>query len=439
MPPHDHEQRLAALPQARHIESRWAEWLAAQQTSSGPSGLTLERQIARLSGFGGSEIGALVSERRGDYDPFTTAREICQQKLLLAPPSVTDPYELGSLQRGTDLEPVIRAYFHRMSGAEVISDALHTLQQHRHQTHPWMLYTPDDVVQLHGFTVLIDYKAPFEVPNVVPFRHGCQLHQGRLLAEDAGIVIDRMLLVAWDLQRWQPLLFMVDHNPALDEEIKAAGDHFWPFVLEGQLPPWPQTSALPPLELSDLDAANLTQLQRAALEYAQMDILAKAAKGDAERARAHLEALARTLNIGASQTGAVKLQPTESWHREAIHSRLPDSIQAQLSTPKWDVAQLVAQVRQLGGDPSAAMTSTELDLDAGARWLSEHQGIPAEHLQAHQIKASLSRRKADQAFTDTLREAAQHTLAEHLSKNLPCNLCHPNVSPETRSPSVPQP
>ena len=195
------EQRLRALPQAKHIESRWNDWLQALRQHSGRSGLSLERQIERLRGFGGSEIGTLVSERRGEYDPFATAREICQQKLLLATAEVSDPYELGSLQRGTDLEPVIRAYFHRMTGAEVLSDALHTLQQHRHQRHEWMLYTPDDLVQLHGFTLLIDYKAPFEVPTAVPFRHGCQLHQGRLLAEDAGLRIDNMMIVAWDLQR----------------------------------------------------------------------------------------------------------------------------------------------------------------------------------------------------------------------------------------------
>ena len=430
MPSCDPDRRLAALPQARHIESRWAEWLAAQQTSSGPSGLTLERQIARLSGFGGSEIGALVSERRGDYDPFTTAREICQQKLLLAPPSVVDLYELGSLQRGTDLEPVIRAYFHRMSGAEVISDALHTLQQHRHQTHPWMLYTPDDVVQLHDFTVLIDYKAPFDVPSVVPFRHGCQLHQGRLLAEDAGIVIDRMLLVAWDLQRWQPLLFLVDHNPALDAEIKAAGDYFWPYVLKGELPPWPQHNALPSIELSDLDETQRQRIQSAALEYAQLDSLAKAAKSEAERARDRLEQLALDCAVGASQAGAVNLKPARVWQAEAIRSRLPEAVKAQLSQPQWDVDRLVQMVRQLGGDPNTAVTKTELDLAAGARWLSEHQGIPAEQLQTPQVKASLSRRKADQVFTQTLREAAREIVAEHCSKN---------VAPPSRSNAVPQP
>ena len=103
--------RLAALPQAAHLppETR-RQWLDHQlerlrEESAGSAGrggsLSLDRQIERLSGFGASEIGVLVGERRGEYSPFATAREICAAKLLRALPAPPT----GPMQRGVELEP----------------------------------------------------------------------------------------------------------------------------------------------------------------------------------------------------------------------------------------------------------------------------------------------------------------------------------------------
>ncbi len=408
------ETLIQALPQYPHLKARCDDWLGDLLRTAGGSGLSPERQVQRLAGFGGSEIGVLVSEQRGEYDPFDTAREVCQRKLLLASQPVGDPFEPGAMQRGTDLEPLIRVHFHAMTGAQSLTDELSAVQAHRHREHPWMLYTPDDLVQLHGLNILVDYKAPFTPPSEVALRYGCQLHQGALLAEDAGIMIDRLLLVAWDLQHWKPLLFMVERDQLLVQDMIQAGEHYWPMVLEGQLPPWPQRNTTQPLVLADMDDTTRQCIEQAALDYARLDILAKEAKRAADLARTQLEALsAEQVLADEASTGAVKLKPTTAWNSDAIESRLPDDARAALEIPKWDANQLAEMVRQLGGDPTPASISVKLNVEQAAQWLIEHHQIPSEMLQDKQVKASLSRRKADQVHTDALRDVAATTLQQH--------------------------
>lgn len=407
---------LEALPHAAQIRQRHESWLdALLDADHAGSGLSPERQVQRLAGFGGSEIGVLVTEQRGDYNPFDTAREICQRKLLLSPPAaVDDPYEPGAKQRGTDLEPLIRQYFHALTGARTLTAERVALQAHHHRDHPWMLYTPDDLVRLHGLNLLVDYKAPFQPPAEVALHHGCQLHQGALLAEDAGIGIDRLLLVAWDLQHWKPLLFMVERDPQLDAEIRKAGDHYWRFVLDGECPPWPQRDTPQPLALTELPEAQRRQIEQAALDYVRLDILAKEAKTMAEQARTRLEKLSGCLAEEVS-TGPVKLKPTRDWNPQAIEARLPDAARAALEIPKWDAEQLAEMVRQLGADPSPAINGSRLDMDRAAQWLIEQLDIPQALLEETGIKPSISRRKADRAMTDALRDDAAATIQQHRS------------------------
>ncbi|MFO7640592.1 MAG: hypothetical protein R6X17_04800 [Candidatus Competibacteraceae bacterium] len=68
----DYARGLAALrrlPQAARCEDRAEAWLAAlfEREARGAlgSGLSLAQHLRRLAGFGASEIGVLVAERRG--------------------------------------------------------------------------------------------------------------------------------------------------------------------------------------------------------------------------------------------------------------------------------------------------------------------------------------------------------------------------------------
>ncbi|MFZ1643623.1 MAG: YqaJ viral recombinase family protein, partial [Candidatus Contendobacter sp.] len=278
--------QLAALPQAAHLppEAR-RQWLdhqferlrdeATAGTGRGGS-LSLPRQIQRLSGFGASEIGVLVGERRGEYSPFATAREICAAKLLRALPAPPT----GPMQRGLELEPHTRHLFLRQTGARPLPDLRQAVVAHRPRDHGWLLATPDDLVTLNGKMLVVDYKAPAEPPTAVSLEHACQLHQAALVAEDRGIRIEGLVLVALNLREWTVDTFLVERDPALDGEILAAGQHYWrDCVLQGELPPWPQRDAASrALALVDLPAAAKAALEQVALGYVRLDILAKQAR-----------------------------------------------------------------------------------------------------------------------------------------------------------------
>lgn len=165
--------QLAGLPQAAHLapETR-RQWLdhqieRLQEESAGSSGrgssLSLSRRIERLSGFGASEIGVLVGERRGEYSPFATAREICVAKLLRALPAPAT----GPMRRGSNWSRM-PAICSCGTAAPVLPDLRQAVAAHRPRDHEWLLATPDDLVTLNGQTLVVDYKAPAEPPP--PYR-----------------------------------------------------------------------------------------------------------------------------------------------------------------------------------------------------------------------------------------------------------------------------
>ncbi len=86
----------------------------------------------------------LVGERRGEYSPFTTAREICAAKLLRALP----PPPTGPMQRGLELEPHARRLFLHQTGARALADLRQAVVTHRSRRYPWLLATPDDLITL---------------------------------------------------------------------------------------------------------------------------------------------------------------------------------------------------------------------------------------------------------------------------------------------------
>ena len=178
-------------------------------------------------------------------------------------------------------------------GARALPDLRQAVVAHRPRATDWLLATPDDLVTLNGQTLVVDYKSPGRASTAVSLEHACQLHQAALVAEDRGLRIDGLVLVALNLREWTVDPFLVDRDPALDDEILAAGHHYWrDYVLQGELPPWPQRDAASrALALADLPTAAKTAWNASALEYMRLDILAKQA-GTGARARDQLARLA---------------------------------------------------------------------------------------------------------------------------------------------------
>lgn len=401
---------LRALPQARHLDAeRMAAWWQAARaltaTDAFGSSLTLAQQLRRLAGFGASEIGILVGEQRGLYSPFSTAREVVARKLLLDPPTPANPHQ----RRGILLEPLIRETFLRQSGAVRQPAWTQRIATHRPARWPWMQATPDDVVELAGRRVLVDYKAPAEPLTEVSLPYACQLHQTGLIAADLGYAVDARVLVAWNHPRGTPEVLVCAHDPALEAEIVAVGTHYWnAYVLQGALPPWPTRAPLA-LELADLSLAAKADIETLAERWLRLELLAKETQRLHEDAHAQLLARCRAHHLADTvHRGPVQIKPRAQWNEDAVDARLSDADRQRFARPRWDTAQLVALVRERGGDPDVARTDdTALDLDAAARWLITERGIPETVLQRIDYQTRLSRRKADQPFVAPIREAAR--------------------------------
>ncbi len=401
---------LRALPQARHLDAeRMATWWQAARalaaTDAFGSSLTPAQQLRRLGGFGASEIGILVGEQRGLYSPFSTAREVVARKLLLDPPTPANPHQ----RRGILLEPLIRETFLRQSGAVRQPAWTQRIATHRPARWPWMQATPDDVVEVAGRRVLVDYKAPAEPLTEVSLPYACQLHQTGLIAADLGYAVDAHVLVAWNHPRGTPEVLVCAHDPALEAEIVAAGTHYWnAYVLQGALPPWPTRAPLA-LELADLSLAAKADIEVLAARWLRLELLAKETQRLHEDAHAQLLARCRAHHLADTvHRGPVQIKPRAQWNEDAVDARLSDADRQRFTRPRWDTAQLVALVRERGGDPDVARTDdAALDLDAAARWLITERGIPETALQRIEYQTRLSRRQADQPFVAPIREAAR--------------------------------
>ena len=401
---------LRALPQARHLDAeRMATWWQAARalaaTDAFGSSLTPTQQLRRLAGFGASEIGIWVGEQRGLYSPFSTAREVVARKLLLDPPTPANPHQ----RRGILLEPLIRETFLRQSGAVRQPAWTQRIATHRPARWPWMQATPDDVVELAGRRVLVDYKAPAEPLTEVSLPYACQLHQTGLIAADLGYAVDARVLVAWNHPRGTPEVLVCAHDPALEAEIVAVGTHYWnAYVLQGALPPWPTRAPLA-LELADLSLAAKADIEALAERWLRLELLAKETQRLHEDAHAQLLARCRAHHLADTvHSGPVQIKPRAQWNEDAVDARLSDADRQRFARPRWDTAQLVALVRERGGDPDVARTDdAALDLDAAARWLITERGIPETTLQRIEYQTRLSRRKADQPFVAPIREAAR--------------------------------
>lgn len=208
----------------------------------------------RLGGFGGSEIGALVRNLHGERaDHGLSARDIVAAKLMRSTPT----QDSAHLRRGRDNEALHAQRFWAKWGAQRDEQAYETLKQAK-GSHPWMRYSPDDVVRMplvlrqdedgslrlvrskKQALWLIDYKAPSQVdPSAkVAFQYAAQLHQGAILAAEAGLALDGMMLSQFDWANWALKDDVVPWDEQLGEDIIRAGDHYWDYVLRAELPPY---------------------------------------------------------------------------------------------------------------------------------------------------------------------------------------------------------
>lgn len=259
----------------------------------------------RVSGIGGSEIGPIVrhymeldaSAKQLNFATqefgFASVQEIYNSKILKDPITIPTP----DMLRGIINEPAARSAFLRHAqskgwNVEIDEEAKAAFSTFKDPLMPWLRYSEDDVFLIDGKRVLLDYKCPDESPltHHLNFDYKAQLNHGALLLERAGLNVDALMLVKYNVMDQSVLTIDVDND--LGDIIRKAGDHFWTHhVLTNTPVPYKPREA-PQLSKKQLiamlkgegDATDATSvyenlvdtLRENALQYGQLAMLQKA-------------------------------------------------------------------------------------------------------------------------------------------------------------------
>lgn len=201
--------------------------------------------VRRLSGIGGSEIGVLVGQLRGYFHPHVSAPQLVRSKLLIDLPVEPD----GPMMRGQIMEEPSRNIYRkqileRFPKAKPRDDIIKNLGNFRDSKYPWLIGTPDEVMEMEpGKIWIVDYKCPSQdvvdayQTSGVPFYYSAQLHHYRYIAEQMGYKISGLQLAALNWKSFGIDTWDVPYDPLLEQDCLFAGTHYWNnFVLTGEIP-----------------------------------------------------------------------------------------------------------------------------------------------------------------------------------------------------------
>lgn len=365
----------------------------------------------RAGGFGGSQIGALVRNHCGQRaDHQQSAHDIVEGALLRRLPDEPN----GQMRRGVAMEPQHRQWFYEKHGAVRDTKGFETLSKNT-GPRPWMRYSPDDLVfmslQLQGHAEpkrwLIDFKAPTQVDlsESVSFQYVCQLHMGRLVCEHNDVRIHGLLLSQFDWATWQLKDDIVEYAPQLDELITAAGDHYWSYVLRGQVPPYVRKNKI------DADAF-APEVRDAASRLARLKAINTALEKQVEALEAQIKPVLEKFQFGSSAlalngiTFTAVPKPDEEKIRAAVPAEILAGVPLKRGKKRYDEDAMVAALRERGVDLAGFAKPGNMDGDALYAVLCEH-GFDAEALMQEQLRGTVDKKLAEQASAWVGREFAE--------------------------------
>lgn len=308
----------------------------------------------RAGGFGGSQIGALVRNFHGQRaDHSQSARKIVAGALLMEIPEEST----APMRRGVAMEASHRDWFMKKYGAHRDVKGFQTLSKSTGQR-PWMRYSPDELAFMPNPSSsaegglerwLGDYKAPTEVDrsDKVAFQYVCQLHMGRLVCEHNGVHIDGMILSQFDWQNWALKDDVIPYIPELDQMILQAGDHYWEYVLRGDLPQYVRKSRLE-------EAKGLVdEISDDAFRLARLSALAKIFEDESKKLKEKVVAAASRYRFGASSlsvAGSLKISAVQVFDQAKVAEAAPEDVLASVplmksSSKRYDEDKLRERVK----------------------------------------------------------------------------------------------
>ena len=132
--------------------------------------------VRRAGGFGGSEVGELLLERNREKHDLKSANNIVRDKLLLNLPDKANIY----MARGTILEIVAQALYHRLMGSRSIANNPDVAAAfNKPGSKPFIVGNPDDVTRNADESLVIpDFKvrSNLEWDSPLPFVYIAQIH-----------------------------------------------------------------------------------------------------------------------------------------------------------------------------------------------------------------------------------------------------------------------
>jgi hypothetical protein len=356
----------------------------------------------RAGGFGGSQIGALVKNfqnLRADHEQ--TANEIVATCLLRKTPD--EP--TGPMRRGIEMEAYHRQRFYKKHHAVRDQQGFDALSAGQ-GTRAWMRYSPDDLVLMAApvstevspdvlHRVLLDYKAPTTVDDAqgISFQYACQLHMGRMVCTANNVHVDGLMLSQFDWSIWDMKDDSIAHIPELDTLIEAAGDHYWQFVLRGELPAFVRKERLSD-EVSDAIKAEVgTELEKLAKLSAVgtwVDAQIKELKAVVSPKLQEVRfAGARFAHGGMSYTAPPQFD--EAKIAELLPVEVLESIPLGKSDAKrYDDDSMAKRLRELGEDMKLYLKPANLDAEALHAALVQN-GLNADGLMTEKLRGTVSK------------------------------------------------
>lgn len=400
-------EKVDALPQRGAIvEADARAWVDGVVGEYGELALW---HATRAGGFGGSQIGGLVKNfmnERADHDQ--SAHDIVAGALLRKMPDEPN----GHMRRGVAMEPQHRRWFHEKYGSRRDEQGFALLSKSV-GPRSWMRYSPDDLAFMEGpggkeGRILIDYKAPSSVDQgaAVAFQYTCQLHMGRMVCEHVGLPVDGLLLSQFDWANWALKDDDVPMIAELDDLIVKAGDHYWDYVLRGELPKYVRKERL------EHEEALRERLGPKSIMLARLKAMASVIDGHVKKLEEQVKPEIAKFRLGRSKVllDGISYSATPKFTEASVLEKLPVEVFEAIplagnATKAYDDKAMLKKLKELNVDVKQFAKPGSVDSELLYDALVEH-GVDADALMGEQLTGRLDTKLVADVKTFFEREFA---------------------------------